>query len=129
MGANLKLSRIMHVAANVEGHGDESVAFYRDFLGLEVASRPEVPGVNGWWFKMADAQVHLVDALDAGHGIDPTGSHFCFGVPDIAAAIEELEANNIPIIRATQGPDKVVQVWFCDPGGNTIELQQDRELT
>lgn len=69
----------------------------------------------------------------AGAGIDPTGPHFCLAVEDVEAAVAELEGLGIPYARARQpaGPDwrdEVVQIWFTDPAGNTIELQQDHPL-
>ena len=78
----------------------------------------------GRWFGVAESQVHLVDAPHDSSGIDPTGPHFCLGVDDIAAAAAELKAHEIPWVESdAQG---VRQIWFCDPAGNTIELQEDR---
>jgi len=46
------------------------------------------------------------------------------GVDDIGAAVTELETLGLePVSATSQG---VLQVWFCDPAGNTIELQEDR---
>jgi len=120
----MKITRIMHSSLNVAGRLAAAEPFYRDVLGLAPAVRPEIPGVGGRWFSAADAQVHLVDAPCAGAGVDPTGPHVCLGVDDIEAAVAELEALGLTTLSATsQG---VLQVWFCDPAGNTIELQEDR---
>jgi catechol 2,3-dioxygenase-like lactoylglutathione lyase family enzyme len=124
----MQVTRILHVAANVNDAPEESIRFYNEVLGLETTPRPEIPGVPGAWFKADQAQVHLVGAMQAPSGINPTGNHICLGVPDIDAAVAELEARGIQTMKATQGPDKVQQVWICDPCGNTIELQEDREL-
>jgi hypothetical protein len=45
-------------------------------------------------------------------------------VDDLDGAIAELEARNVEYRRGAQGD--VAQIWFADPVGNTIELQQDR---
>jgi catechol 2,3-dioxygenase-like lactoylglutathione lyase family enzyme len=138
----VKVTRILHASVNVSGALYETSRFYADLLGLAGADRPEIPGVDGRWFTAGQGQVHLVDAPMAGQGIDPTGPHFCLGVEDMDAALAELEERGIPFFRATQpgvgsgsgGPDgtgeptEVVQVWFTDPSGNTVELQQDRPL-
>jgi catechol 2,3-dioxygenase-like lactoylglutathione lyase family enzyme len=108
---------------NVEGHLDETAAFYRQLLELDDEARPVIPGVDGHWFAAGGVQLHLVDA-DAGVGaIKPTGPHVCFAVEDLAAAIGELERSSIPYLEGAQGP--VVQIWFVDPAGNTVEIQQD----
>ena len=123
----MKITRIMHTSVNVAGELPETRTFYSDVLELAGAQRPEIAGVGGAWFRAGDAQVHLVDATKAGMGIDPVGPHFCLGVEDIGAAVAELDERGIEYFSATQPPD-ILQVWFCDPAGNTIELQQDRPL-
>lgn len=120
----MKITRVLHVSVNVEGALPETDAFYRDLLGLAAKARPDIPGVDGQWFAIDDAELHLVDA-DAGPGpIRPTGNHFCVAVDDLDAAIRELDERGIAYARGAQG--EVVQIWIADPAGNTIELQQDR---
>ena len=72
----------------------------------------------------AGAQLHLVDAPPGPAGIRPAGNHYCVAVDDLDGAIAELETRGIEYRRGAQGD--VVQIWFVDPAGNTIELQQDR---
>lgn len=129
----MRVTRILHASVNVAGSLDEAGRFYTDVLGMAPAARPEIPGVGGRWLTAGAGQVHLVDAPMAGAGIDPTGPHFCLAVDDIESAVAELEDLGIPFVRASQpaGPasrDEVTQIWFTDPAGNTIELQQDRPL-
>jgi catechol 2,3-dioxygenase-like lactoylglutathione lyase family enzyme len=120
----VRVTRILHASVNVAGHLAETQAFYSGLLRLESAARPEIPGVDGHWFRVGDAQLHLVDAPHRGSPhIDPTGPHLCVGVEDLDAAIRELEAADIPYERATQG--STVQIWIADPSGFTVELQQD----
>lgn len=119
----MKATRLLHASVNVEGDLDACRRFYAEVLGLEEVARPEIPGVGGHWLGAGDGQVHLVDAPMAGHGVDPTGPHFCVAVADIDAAIAELDAAGVEYPRGAQGD--VVQVWVTDPAGNTVELQQD----
>jgi len=121
----MKVTRIAHVSVNVEANLDDTRHFYRDVFGLGDVARPDIPGVAGHWHAIGDAELHLVDAPHAGHGIDPTGPHFCVYVEDLDAAIRELDAAGIELLRGAQGD--VVQIWIVDPAGNTIELQQDKE--
>ena len=119
----VNVTRTLHHSVNVEGRLDECVDFYRRLLLLPDETRPDIPGVDGHWFGVGGVQLHLVDA-DAGTGsIQPTGPHVCFAVDDIEEAVAELEAGGIPFVRGAQGP--VVQIWFADPAGNTVEIQQE----
>ncbi len=122
----MKVTRIMHASVNVSGDLKEADRFYADVLGLASATRPDIPGVGGRWFSAGGAQVHLVDAASRGSGIDPTGPHFCLGVEDMDAAVAELEERGIECVGVTT--EGVRQIWFCDPAGNTVEMQQDRPL-
>jgi len=124
----MKATRILHASVNVQGSLDDTTAFYAELLSLPSADRPVIPGVEGHWFAVGDAQLHLVDAPCAGApAIDPTGPHLCVGVDDLDAAIAELDERDIPYVTAQQGD--VVQVWIVDPSGFTIELQADPAAT
>ncbi len=124
----MHVTRIMHSGRNVATSPEETRRFYADVLGLAPADRPDIPGVDGWWFRAGEGQVHLIDAGMAEHGINPTGPHICLGVEDIEVAVADLEEQGIEFFRLAQGPLQITQVFFCDPAGNTIELQQDRPL-
>ena len=63
-----------------------------------------------------------------GTPIDATGHHYCVAVADLDAAVDELEERGIDYQRAVQG-ENTVQIWISDPAGNTIELQQDTDLS
>lgn len=120
----MKVTQTLHHSVNVEGHLDACVDFYRRLLDLSDLERPVIPGVSGHWFAAGDVQLHLVDA-DPGTGtIQPMGPHVCFAVDDLEQAVDELERDGIPYVRGAQGT--VVQIWFVDPAGNTVEIQQDR---
>jgi catechol 2,3-dioxygenase-like lactoylglutathione lyase family enzyme len=119
------VTRVLHVSINANGTAlDPLVAFYRDVLGLGDQPRPEIPGVPGHWHRIGDVELHLVGAPGNGQAIDPTGPHFCVAVDDLDAAVRELDERGITHVRGVQG-EGVVQIWFADPAGNTIELQQE----
>jgi catechol 2,3-dioxygenase-like lactoylglutathione lyase family enzyme len=122
----MKVTRFHHVSVNANGTPVEEMAeFYGGVLGLRDKDRPEIPGVPGHWHIVGDQELHLVGAPGSGNVIDTTGNHFCVVVDDLDGAIAELEARGIEYVRAVQGAD-TVQIWIADPGGNTIELQQER---
>lgn len=122
----MKVTRFHHVSVNCdEAPLAEMVEFYGGLFGLASKERPEIPGIPGHWFDVADQELHVVGAPPRGSAIDSTGNHYCVAVADLEAAIAELEEREIPYERAVQGPG-TVQIWINDPAGNTIELQQDR---
>ncbi len=120
----MKVTRVLHVSVNVEDQLDDVRAFYGSLFGLESKSRPEIPGIDGHWFAVGDAELHLVDAPPGTTAIKPAGNHYCVAVEDLDAAIAELTERGIDYVRGAQGD--VTQIWITDPAGNTVELQQDR---
>ncbi len=122
----MKVTRTLHHSVNVQGDLDATVAFYAGLLELPSDERPEIPGVGGHWFAAGNAQLHLVDADPGPPGIQPTGPHVCFAVDDLGGAVAELEAADIPYTRGAQGT--TAQIWFTDPAGNTVEIQQDPDV-
>ncbi len=119
----MKVTRTLHHSVNVEGDLAESVDFYRRFLDMPDEARPQIPGIDGHWFGAGNAQLHLVDAPAGAGPIQPAGPHVCFAVADLDSAIAELEEAGVTFVRGAQGA--TVQIWFADPAGNTIEIQQD----
>jgi catechol 2,3-dioxygenase-like lactoylglutathione lyase family enzyme len=125
----VKVTRFHHVSVNSNGAPlDELAAFYRDVLGLGDKPRPDIPGVPGHWHIVGDQELHLVGAPPRGTPIDATGHHYCVSVADLDAAVSELEQRGIEYQRAVQG-ESTVQIWIRDPAGNTIELQQDTNVS
>ena len=122
----MKVTRTLHHSFNVEGQLDRSVHFYQQLFDMTDDDRPTIPGVEGHWFGAGNAQLHLVDAPAGPGPIQPTGPHVCFAVADLGAAVAELEEAGIPYAEGAQGT--TVQIWFADPAGNTIEIQQDPSI-
>jgi catechol 2,3-dioxygenase-like lactoylglutathione lyase family enzyme len=125
----VKVTRLLHASVNTAVATDDSAAFYRDVLGLSEQWRPDIPGVPGSWFAAGDAQLHLVGRSPSDAPVDPSRHHVCFGVVDLDGAVAELVAAEIPFVRGSQQQHERVihQVFFTDPAGNTIELQEDRD--
>jgi len=120
----VKVVRVQHVSVNCQGRLDATRDFYADLLQLPDADRPDIPGIDGHWFSVGDAQLHLVDASPFGSGIDPVADHWCVEVTDLDAARDELDTKAIPYVEGGQG--EAVQIWITDPAGRVVELQQAR---
>jgi catechol 2,3-dioxygenase-like lactoylglutathione lyase family enzyme len=102
---------------------DETVAFFRDAIGLTIGWRPNF-GMSGAWLYAGDnAVVHLVDLAEAKLPSDQAAlDHFAFRIDDYDAAIARLEAAGVKY-RAIEVPDAPIrQVFLRDPNGVNIEL-------
>ena len=119
----MRVTRTLHHSVNVEGELASSVEFYQRLFGMPDEARPQIPGIDGHWFGAGNAQLHLVDAPAGPGPIRPAGPHVCFAVADLDEAITELQQAGIPYVEGAQGT--TVQIWFVDPAGNTIEIQQE----
>ena len=138
-----------HVAVTVSDM-ERSLAFYCGLLGLKEVERhhlegeviskmagkpdvimevvrleaPETPGV------MLDLQQYVAPegkVSDAQLG-DVAQSHFCFGVPNVWAAYEELTGKGVEFVSEPVSFDLewgiVYVVFFKDPDGFILELMQ-----
>ncbi len=119
----MRVTRTLHHSVNVEGELDRSVEFYQRHFHMPDEDRPHIPGIAGHWFDTGNAQLHLVDAPTGPGPIRPAGPHVCVAVADLDEAVAELEAAGIPYVEGAQGT--TIQIWFADPAGNTIEIQQE----
>lgn len=138
-----------HVAVTVSDM-ERSLAFYCDLLGLKEVERHRLEGET--ISKMAgkpDVIMEIVRLeapetpgvmLDLQQYVEPEGkvsdaqlgdiahSHFCFGVPDVWAAYQDLKAKGVIFISEPVSFDLewgvVYVVFFKDPDGFILELMQ-----
>jgi catechol 2,3-dioxygenase-like lactoylglutathione lyase family enzyme len=101
----------------------ETVAFFREALGLVEGFRPPF-GVGGAWLYAGDgAVVHLVDLPKGKRPCDEAAlDHFAFAIDDWDGARQRLEAAGVKY-RATDVPGAPIrQIFLRDPNGVNIEL-------
>jgi methylmalonyl-CoA/ethylmalonyl-CoA epimerase len=100
------LRRLDHVAVLVRDT-DEALRFYRDRLGLRLASTEEIPEphVRLTYLDAGNAYIQLVEPLDADSSLaatlDERGEglhHICFGVDDVSEAIAHLGDDGVPAV-------------------------------
>lgn len=124
----MKITRLNHAALNVHNRLDDIRAFYQDFLGIPETPRPsEISDrIDGFWLQLSNAQIHIIDAAldDSPH--NPVGPHTSYYVEDINAAIEDVKAKGLTYTKFGKNHRQVI--WFSDPLGNTVELQQDPDI-
>ena len=110
----------------------KSTVFYKDIMALEPIAEPFHDGKHSWFKVGAHAQLHVIEGA---HTIMPhdKNSHLCFSVPSMPTFISRLtkagiayedwpgKANSI-----TTRPDGVQQIYFKDPDGYWIEVNNDQ---
>ena len=104
-----------------------SVPFYKDILGLEQIDNAGL-GDHIKWFKLDnEVQVHLVESdivVEKNKGV-----HSAFNTQNLIEFMEFLKAKNIAFENGegekntfTNRPDGVRQIYFQDPDGYWIEV-------
>ncbi len=102
-----KIKRINHVAIVVEDIED-TLHFWRDALGLELAHVEDVPDQEAMvaFFPVGEAEVELVRPTTEDSGISrylkkrgPGVHHICFEVDDIDSCLEQLKSKEIRLIN------------------------------
>ncbi|MBK8992944.1 MAG: VOC family protein [Gammaproteobacteria bacterium] len=122
----MKITRINHAALNVPAGVEDMERFYTGLLGIPTVPRdipPEFAArIPGFWLQLGETQLHVIQAELKGVAREPTGRHIAFYVEDLEAAVATLAAEGVAHDRFGG------VVFLADPGGNTIELQQDPRL-
>ncbi|MBQ0719178.1 MAG: hypothetical protein KBT88_12475 [Gammaproteobacteria bacterium] len=134
----IKITRLNHSAIGCRVDVEEMHRFYVDILGVNTSER-DIPEhlaalIPGFWMQFPNGQVHVIQCDKpgeerkvlkelAGKPGDPMGPHTAFYVEDIDAVETHLTANNIAYHRMDQF------IFSSDPEGNTVEFQQDPEIS
>jgi lactoylglutathione lyase len=125
-----KLPALNHIAVYVYDL-KKSTDFYKDIIGLTTIPEPFHDGKHTW-FKIGEhSQLHLIQGAQAVTEHDKN-SHLCFSVSSIDDFITVLHKNNIVfadwpgnVNMITTRPDGVKQIYFKDPDGYWLEVNND----
>jgi lactoylglutathione lyase len=129
---------INHIAITV-GNLQETVRFYTDIIGIDTIANPFNDGKHVWLGIGPKAALHIIDKslLPAGaptQMIYSKGNHLCFSVASVDAIMALLTKNKISFedYPGKKGgfnlrPDGVKQIWFQDPEGNWIEINDAKQ--
>ena len=122
--------RINHVAVYVFDL-EKSRNFYENVVQLKRIPEPFKDGLHEWFSVGFPAQLHLIQGAKEISEHSKMG-HICFSVPVIDDFIQNLKKNNIPFEnwkgsseQITTRVDGVKQIYFKDPDGNWIEINDD----
>ena len=116
------LQQIDHVGIAVKNL-EESVAFYRDVMGLEVSATEEFNGMKIAFLRIGECELELLEDMTAagaiaryiakrGEGIQ----HVAFRVDNIEQALEEMRAKGVARIDERPRPGaRMAKVAFLHP--------------
>lgn len=119
---------------------EETLAFYRDAMGLEVTHRETVDdqGVHVAMLPVGESRVELLEPVGpdtpVGRFLDKRGPglhHVCYQVADIHGALQSLRAAGVRLVdevpRVGAGGHLVAFVHPSSTGGVLVELSQPLE--
>ncbi len=104
-----------------------TLAFYVGKLGFSHAFSLADQDGNPWIEYLMAGDGRFIEFFYAGADFVPGNAymHLCLEVEDCAAAVAELEAAGVEIMRpVSMGSDGNYQAWVKDPDGREIELMQ-----
>ena len=126
----LDITSLNHVAICVTDI-ERSKHFYGGVLELKEIDRPPFP-FGGAWYELADGrQLHLIVherplTLRGTTEIDLRDGHLALGVEDFDRTVALLQAGGVECVVRPDNITPWKQLYFTDPDGNVIELNELR---
>lgn len=124
--------RINHVACYVADL-KTSADFYEKVIGLPVIPEPFKDGRHAWFLIGPQTHLHIISGAAVRLPKDKN-THLCFTVPSVADFIPRLAAAGVGYENwagernaVTRRVDGVQQIYFQDPDGYWIEINDARD--
>ena len=127
---NNRATILNHIAVYVQDL-QKSTHFYSTIIGLDTIPEPFHDGKHTWYKIGQQSQLHLIQ----GAGVPSPqnkNSHLCFRVESVEDFVTTLKKNNIDFEdwpgeknKITMRVDGVKQIYFKDPDGYWIEVNDD----
>ena len=109
-----------------------STGFYSNIIGLDTIPEPFHDGRHTWFSIGAQGHLHVISGAVSQLPREKN-AHLCFSVPSVDAFIPVLKKNNIGYENwvgeknaVTNRVDGVKQIYFQDPDGYWIEINDDK---
>jgi lactoylglutathione lyase len=123
--------RINHIAQYVVDL-KVSTQFYQKVIGLDTIPEPFHDGRHTWFSLGSPGHLHIISGAKEKTPHDKN-AHLCFSVPSITDFIANLKKNNVEYENwagekntVTNRVDGVKQLYFRDPDGYWIEINDDK---
>jgi catechol 2,3-dioxygenase-like lactoylglutathione lyase family enzyme len=102
------------------------LAFYRDFLGLEVDREMEFPGIRLWWLRCGGGFVKLAHPASPPDVANPPGQatglrYLTLVVDNVEEVADAVEAAGGKMLHSSK-LEQLTMAMFEDPEGNRVEL-------
>lgn len=124
--------QINHIALYTQNL-QKSTVFYRDLLGLDTIPEPFHDGKHTWFTIGPKAALHLIEGLGAPVEQNKN-NHLCFSIRALQPLIDKLQQAGIPYEdwpgkpnSITTRVDGVHQIYFRDPDGHWLEVNDERK--
>ncbi len=124
--------RLNHIAIYVVDL-QVSTVFYRDIIGLDTIPEPFHDGRHTWFSIGPKSHLHVISGAAAATPHDKN-AHLCFTVPSVTEFTKTLNKKNIGYENwageknaITNRVDGVKQIWFKDPDGYWIEINDAKD--
>lgn len=124
-------ARLNHIAVYVSDL-EKSEKFYHTLLNLQKIEEPFKDGKHVWFTLGPAGQLHLIQGPQAKTAHDKN-EHLCFSVPSIDNFIAVLNKQKVDFSNwpgtekaPTLRVDGVKQVYFQDPDGHWLEVNDDQ---
>jgi lactoylglutathione lyase len=125
-------ARINHTAIYVVDV-KASVAFYKDVIGLDTIPEPFHDGKHAWFKTGPGTALHVIQGAPETKEYYKN-QHTCYSVASVEKFIQLLKQKNITWedrdgakYAVTTRTDGVKQIWFTDPDGYWIEVNDAKE--
>lgn len=127
-GSDMQIN-INHIAIAVTDL-EESETFYRDVIGLKQIPEPFGLGMHAW-FQIGESQLHVIRGATERKERNKY-NHLCFSVSNMDQFIERITSHGVEFSDWDMNPgqittrvDGVQQIYFTDPDGYWIEVNDD----
>lgn len=107
--------------------------FYMNIVGLDTIPEPFNDGRHTWFAVGPKSHLHIISGA-AKKEVHDKNSHLCFTVASVPAFTEVLKKNSVPFESWTgekntwtNRVDGVKQIYFTDPDGYWIEINDARQ--
>ena len=125
-------ARLNHIALYVTDL-QKATDFYLNVVGLDSIPEPFHDGRHTWFLIGPKSHLHIISGVKTPLPKEKN-THLCFTVASVADFIPRLTKNNIPYenwvgekMAVTNRVDGVKQIYFQDPDGYWIEINDARE--